>query len=104
MEISLERKHDFGIGGGFWVGYCGVCTLSDGNQYVPLLFFFFLFLFFQVLVHLGLLTKESGFKIAETAFSGGPLGELVQWSDLITSLYLLGHDIRISASLAELKE
>lgn len=69
-----------------------------------LFFFFFLFLFFQVLVHLGLLTKESGFKIAETAFSGGPLGELVQWSDLITSLYLLGHDIRISASLAELKE
>lgn len=60
--------------------------------------------FFQVLVHLGLLTKESGFKIAETAFSGGPLGELVQWSDLITSLYLLGHDIRISASLVELKE
>uniref|UniRef100_A0A8D0NCD2 alpha-1,6-mannosyl-glycoprotein 6-beta-N-acetylglucosaminyltransferase n=1 Tax=Sus scrofa TaxID=9823 RepID=A0A8D0NCD2_PIG len=58
----------------------------------------------KVLVHLGLLTKESGFKIAETAFSGGPLGELVQWSDLITSLYLLGHDIRISASLVELKE
>ncbi|KAG8125117.1 hypothetical protein E2320_020363, partial [Naja naja] len=52
----------------------------------------------KVLVHLGLLTKESGFKIAENAFSGGPLGELVQWSDLITSLYLLGHDIRISAS------
>ncbi|KAJ4923982.1 hypothetical protein JOQ06_000224, partial [Pogonophryne albipinna] len=57
-----------------------------------------------VLVHLGLLTKESGFKIAENAFSGGPLGELVQWSDLITTLYLLGHDVRISASLAELKE
>lgn len=58
----------------------------------------------QVLVHLGLLTKESGFKIAENAFSGGPLGELVQWSDLITTLYLLGHDVRISASIAELKE
>ncbi|KAJ4924261.1 hypothetical protein JOQ06_000501 [Pogonophryne albipinna] len=58
----------------------------------------------KVLVHLGLLTKESGFKIAENAFSGGPLGELVQWSDLITTLYLLGHDVRISASLAELKE
>lgn len=55
-------------------------------------------------MHLGLLTKESGFKIAENAFSGGPLGELVQWSDLITTLYLLGHDVRISASLAELKE
>ncbi|KAF3857124.1 hypothetical protein F7725_008983 [Dissostichus mawsoni] len=36
--------------------------------------------------------------------NGGPLGELVQWSDLITTLYLLGHDVRISASLAELKE
>ncbi|XP_043930870.1 alpha-1,6-mannosylglycoprotein 6-beta-N-acetylglucosaminyltransferase A [Protopterus annectens] len=58
----------------------------------------------KILVHLGLLTKESGFKIAENAFSGGPLGELVQWSDLITTLYLLGHDIRISASLVELKE
>ncbi|OCT60972.1 hypothetical protein XELAEV_18046998mg [Xenopus laevis] len=57
-----------------------------------------------ILIHLGLLTKESGFKIAENAFSGGPLGELVQWSDLITSLYLLGHDVRISASIAELKE
>lgn len=55
-------------------------------------------------MHLGLLTKESGFKIAENAFSGGPLGELVQWSDLITTLYLLGHDVRISASLVELKE
>ncbi|KAM5153309.1 alpha-1,6-mannosylglycoprotein 6-beta-N-acetylglucosaminyltransferase A [Mantella aurantiaca] len=58
----------------------------------------------KILVHLGLLTKESGFKIAENAFSGGPLGELLQWSDLITSLYLLGHDVRISASIAELKE
>ncbi|XP_023678110.1 alpha-1,6-mannosylglycoprotein 6-beta-N-acetylglucosaminyltransferase A-like [Paramormyrops kingsleyae] len=58
----------------------------------------------KILVHLGLLTKESGFKIAENAFSGGPLGELVQWSDVITTLYLLGHDLRISASLAELKE
>ncbi|OCT63353.1 hypothetical protein XELAEV_180444491mg, partial [Xenopus laevis] len=58
----------------------------------------------KILIHLGLLTKESGFKIAENAFSGGPLGELVQWSDLITSLYLLGHDVRISASIAELKE
>lgn len=70
------------------------------------LFLFFVLFppFHQILVHLGLLTKESGFKIAENAFSGGPLGELVQWSDLITTLYLLGHDVRISASLAELKE
>lgn len=69
-----------------------------------IIYFHIFFLLHQVLVHLGLLTKESGFKIAENAFSGGPLGELVQWSDLITTLYLLGHDVRISASLAELKE
>uniref|UniRef100_UPI00358FC16B alpha-1,6-mannosylglycoprotein 6-beta-N-acetylglucosaminyltransferase A n=1 Tax=Myxine glutinosa TaxID=7769 RepID=UPI00358FC16B len=58
----------------------------------------------KILVHLGLLTKESGFKIAETAFSGGPLGELVQWSDVISSLYLLGHDVKLSVSLSELRE
>lgn len=81
----------------FFVSNCGVCAWFGGISIASCLFS-------QVLVHLGLLTKESGFKIAETAFSGGPLGELVQWSDLITSLYLLGHDIRISASLAELKE
>lgn len=82
--------------------YCVEFVLGSVGINICLSFVFFCF--FQVLVHLGLLTKESGFKIAETAFSGGPLGELVQWSDLITSLYLLGHDIRISASLAELKE
>lgn len=81
----------------FFVCYCGVVLGLVESAFASCLFS-------QVLVHLGLLTKESGFKIAETAFSGGPLGELVQWSDLITSLYLLGHDIRISASLAELKE
>ena len=85
--------------GGFWVYACGGLYLLQWESVCASSLFFF-----QVLVHLGLLTKESGFKIAETAFSGGPLGELVQWSDLITSLYLLGHDIRISASLVELKE
>ncbi|XP_051873036.1 alpha-1,6-mannosylglycoprotein 6-beta-N-acetylglucosaminyltransferase A-like isoform X2 [Pristis pectinata] len=57
----------------------------------------------KVLLHLGLLTKESGFKIAENVFKGGPLGELVQWSDLIASVYLLGHSIIISTSVDELK-
>ncbi|XP_071822891.1 alpha-1,6-mannosylglycoprotein 6-beta-N-acetylglucosaminyltransferase A-like isoform X2 [Apostichopus japonicus] len=52
----------------------------------------------KILIHLGLLTKESGFKIAEKAFSGGPLGELVQWADIITSLFILGHDISLSYS------
>uniref|UniRef100_A0A4W3K722 alpha-1,6-mannosyl-glycoprotein 6-beta-N-acetylglucosaminyltransferase n=1 Tax=Callorhinchus milii TaxID=7868 RepID=A0A4W3K722_CALMI len=57
----------------------------------------------KILLHLGLLTKESGFKIAENAFKGGPLGELVQWSDLIASVYLLGHSMTLSTSVMELK-
>ncbi|XP_048407295.1 alpha-1,6-mannosylglycoprotein 6-beta-N-acetylglucosaminyltransferase A-like [Stegostoma tigrinum] len=57
----------------------------------------------KILLHLGLLTKESGFKIAENVFKGGPLGELVQWSDLIASIYLLGHNMMLSTSVNELK-
>ncbi|XP_072365360.1 alpha-1,6-mannosylglycoprotein 6-beta-N-acetylglucosaminyltransferase A-like isoform X1 [Scyliorhinus torazame] len=57
----------------------------------------------KILLHLGLLTKESGFKIVENVFKGGPLGELVQWSDLIASLYLLGHNVILSTSVNELK-
>ncbi|XP_068751792.1 alpha-1,6-mannosylglycoprotein 6-beta-N-acetylglucosaminyltransferase A-like [Montipora capricornis] len=30
------------------------------------------------------------------AFTGAPLGEMVQWSDLLASLYILGHDITIA--------
>lgn len=33
------------------------------------------------------------------AYKGVPLGEMVQWSDLIASLYALGHNITISAEL-----
>uniref|UniRef100_A0A667ZAZ1 alpha-1,6-mannosyl-glycoprotein 6-beta-N-acetylglucosaminyltransferase n=1 Tax=Myripristis murdjan TaxID=586833 RepID=A0A667ZAZ1_9TELE len=58
----------------------------------------------QILVHPGLVTDESGFRMAESAFSGGPLGELVQWSDLISTLHILGHHLHLSASLADLKE
>ncbi|XP_067864942.1 alpha-1,6-mannosylglycoprotein 6-beta-N-acetylglucosaminyltransferase A-like isoform X2 [Heterodontus francisci] len=57
----------------------------------------------KILLHLGLLTKESGFKIAENVFKGGPLGELVQWSDLIASVYLLGHNLILSTSVTDLK-
>ena len=35
-------------------------------------------------------------------FSGGPLGELVQWSDLITTLYILGHDLTITSESDQL--
>ncbi|XP_022109517.1 alpha-1,6-mannosylglycoprotein 6-beta-N-acetylglucosaminyltransferase A-like isoform X2 [Acanthaster planci] len=57
----------------------------------------------KILVHMGLLTKESGFKIAENAFSGGPLGELVQWSDILASLYILGHNLEVSVMYSSLK-
>uniref|UniRef100_A0A4W6G8U5 alpha-1,6-mannosyl-glycoprotein 6-beta-N-acetylglucosaminyltransferase n=1 Tax=Lates calcarifer TaxID=8187 RepID=A0A4W6G8U5_LATCA len=58
----------------------------------------------QILVHPGALTQESGLKIAETAFSGGPLGELVQWSDLLSTLHILGHHVHLSASIPDLKD
>ncbi|XP_068592036.1 alpha-1,6-mannosylglycoprotein 6-beta-N-acetylglucosaminyltransferase A-like [Cebidichthys violaceus] len=57
----------------------------------------------QILVHPGALTDESGFRIAEAAFSGGPLGELVQWSDLISTLYILGHHVHLTVSIPDLK-
>lgn len=37
------------------------------------------------------------------AFSGGYLGELVQWTDFICSLYILGHELQISNSFAEIE-
>ncbi|XP_070694569.1 alpha-1,6-mannosylglycoprotein 6-beta-N-acetylglucosaminyltransferase A-like [Pempheris klunzingeri] len=57
----------------------------------------------HILVHPGALTEESHVGIAETAFSGGPLGEQVQWGDLISTLYILGHHLHLSASIPDLK-
>ena len=37
------------------------------------------------------------------AFSGGPLGEMVQWSDIITSFHLLGHELVVITEKHELK-
>ncbi|VDK44765.1 unnamed protein product [Anisakis simplex] len=50
----------------------------------------------NIVIHMGFLSKESGFKFGEKATAGGPLGELVQWSDLISALYILGHNLFIS--------
>ncbi|GMT27848.1 hypothetical protein PFISCL1PPCAC_19145, partial [Pristionchus fissidentatus] len=47
----------------------------------------------KIVLHLGFLTNT---KFGELSSKGGPLGELVQWSDLIASLHILGHDLRIS--------
>lgn len=57
----------------------------------------------QILIHIGALTDKAGFKFAENADHGGPLGELVQWSDLIASLYLLGHKLDFSTEVDQMK-
>lgn len=46
-----------------------------------------------------MLANEEQLHFAEEASRGGPLGELVQWSDVITSLYILGHDITVTANI-----
>lgn len=56
----------------------------------------------KILIHLGLLSKQSGWQFAEMQFKGGPLGELVQWSDLITALYVLGHQLTITSEADQL--
>ena len=56
----------------------------------------------QILIHIGLLARESALHFGELAYKGGPLGELVQWSDLITSLYLLGHDVTVTADILDM--
>ena len=35
--------------------------------------------------------------------AGGPLGELVQWSDIISALYILGHDLVITSEVEQLQ-
>lgn len=57
----------------------------------------------QILLHIGALTDKAGFKFAENADHGGPLGELVQWSDLIASLHLLGHHVDFSTQVDQMK-
>ena len=53
-------------------------------------------------MHIGALTDRSGFKLAEGAGKGGPLGELVQWSDIIAGLYILGHELTFSTEHRQL--
>ena len=57
----------------------------------------------QILIHIGALSDKSKFHLAETADHGGPLGELVQWSDLISIIHLLGHQIVFSTEPNALK-
>uniref|UniRef100_A0A7E4ZTL0 alpha-1,6-mannosyl-glycoprotein 6-beta-N-acetylglucosaminyltransferase n=1 Tax=Panagrellus redivivus TaxID=6233 RepID=A0A7E4ZTL0_PANRE len=58
----------------------------------------------NVVFYLGFLSKETGLKFGEKSAQGGPLGELVQWSDLITSTYLLGHNLSIFSEYLVFKQ
>lgn len=51
---------------------------------------------------MGFLTEESGDVFSPKVLKGGPLGEMVQWADIVTALHVLGHNLKISVSLKEL--
>nr|XP_012634373.2 alpha-1,6-mannosylglycoprotein 6-beta-N-acetylglucosaminyltransferase B [Microcebus murinus] len=57
----------------------------------------------QILVHIGFLTEESGDVFSPRVLKGGPLGEMVQWADILAALYVLGHGLRVTVSLKELQ-
>jgi len=54
-------------------------------------------------VHVGFLTEESGDVFSPKVLKGGPLGEMVQWADILTTLHVLGHNLKISLSVKELQ-
>ncbi|XP_058028858.1 alpha-1,6-mannosylglycoprotein 6-beta-N-acetylglucosaminyltransferase B isoform X1 [Ahaetulla prasina] len=57
----------------------------------------------QILIHIGFLTEESGDVFSPRVLKGGPLGEMVQWADILAVLYILGHSLKITISLKELQ-
>ncbi|CAG5947748.1 unnamed protein product [Menidia menidia] len=57
----------------------------------------------KILVHVGFLTEESGDVFSPKVLKGGPLGEMVQWADILTALYVLGQNLKISMSVKELQ-
>ncbi|PFX27445.1 Alpha-1,6-mannosylglycoprotein 6-beta-N-acetylglucosaminyltransferase A [Stylophora pistillata] len=54
----------------------------------------------KIVLYMGSL--EFNFKIFMEAFSGGVLGELSQWSDVMSALYILGHDLVITSDRNDL--
>ncbi|CAM5103269.1 unnamed protein product [Natator depressus] len=57
----------------------------------------------QILIHIGFLTEESGDVFSPRVLKGGPLGEMVQWADILAALFLLGHSLKVTVSLKELQ-
>ncbi|XP_018612632.2 alpha-1,6-mannosylglycoprotein 6-beta-N-acetylglucosaminyltransferase B-like [Scleropages formosus] len=54
----------------------------------------------RILVHMGFLTEDV---FSSVVSKGGPLGEMVQWADILTALYVLGHRVEVSASFKDLQ-
>ena len=42
-------------------------------------------------------------KLFRLAGKGGPLGELIQWTDTLCGLYMLGYDVKVVTLVKELK-
>nr|XP_033817077.1 alpha-1,6-mannosylglycoprotein 6-beta-N-acetylglucosaminyltransferase B [Geotrypetes seraphini] len=57
----------------------------------------------RILVHIGFLTEEAGDVFSPRVLKGGPLGEMVQWADILAALFMLGHSLKITVSLKELQ-
>ncbi|KAM4890227.1 alpha-1,6-mannosylglycoprotein 6-beta-N-acetylglucosaminyltransferase B isoform 2-T2 [Sylvia borin] len=57
----------------------------------------------HILIHIGFLTEESGDVFSPRVLKGGPLGEMVQWADILAALFMLGHSLRVTVSLKELQ-
>lgn len=56
----------------------------------------------NILVFIGILAEKS-WNWADNAKKGGPLGELLQWADLIAAIYLLGHNVYVATSTKEIR-
>ncbi|KAF0986388.1 hypothetical protein HZS_940, partial [Henneguya salminicola] len=56
----------------------------------------------KILLIIGLLVEEHNIGFAKKAFHGGPLGELVQWTDTIASLFTLNYDITLYIDRSDL--
>jgi len=52
----------------------------------------------KILVFIGILADKA-WNWAGWATKGGPLGEMVQWADLLAALYILGHDITLAPNV-----
>ena len=55
---------------------------------------------FQLLFFLGSMAFQPA--VLKLAGRGGFVGELVQWTDLITTSYVLGHNITIAVNVSDL--